>query len=532
MSDNDVADPTDLIYVYFRGLSCLPSMDPSTPCTTGGDLAYVVNVTTPAQISATIKFAKEKKIRLIIKNTGHDIEWLPNYTTQYYTGPAIRVGAGVSVGEFYQAAENHDVTIVGAGGYSAGGGHSPVDGIFGMAADNIVELTAVLPNGTHVTITDITSPELFWVFRGGGGAAFGVVTSMTVKAQPKIYATVSTWGFSTGPNVTNATFWKRVEAYIEYVLAIGDAGSQAFAGVSPASGGFALNIYSHVAPNKTIAGCDAFMSPFFSKLDTLGLSYQKNTTFHISYLSRWQHPKLFKDTLSALQKITDLGYGFIFYAQRNVASPGVTNAINPAYRTSSAFLMVSEGWTQNPTAAEVSRRRYVITKVLVPILKSVTPGSGTHMNEADIREDNGQQGFFGSNYPRLWTLNKNLDPESVFWAKTAVGSEDCYIQNNEDLPEKCVTSDSDTRVCYEDLDDGPGSNDCAQCGGIAASLRRDRLDNRQQEQEGEDSVGDSHDYLCSVIARHEWQDQKSVAEKPAFERATFSIEICGGLVPN
>ena len=41
------------------------------------------------------------------------IEWLPNYSADHYTGPAMRVGAGVSLEEFYHAAEDHDVTAVG-----------------------------------------------------------------------------------------------------------------------------------------------------------------------------------------------------------------------------------------------------------------------------------------------------------------------------------------------------------------------------------------------------------------------------------
>ncbi|KAF2796591.1 isoamyl alcohol oxidase-like protein [Melanomma pulvis-pyrius CBS 109.77] len=489
-----VADPTDLIYVYFQGLSCLPSTDPTTPCTTGGDPSYVVNVTTPEQISTVIKFAAKKKIRLIIKNTGHDtggkstgegslsiwthnmktIQWLPKYTTKYYTGPALKVGAGVSLDEFYQAADNHDVTVVGgecstvgvAGGYSAGGGHSPVGGLFGMGADNIVELTAVLPNGTHITATTGSNPELFWAFRGGGGATFGVVTSITVKARPKIHVTISTWSFGTAANnITNSTFWQAARVYLEHVTTIADSGSQAFAQIRPATGGLTFSMTSFVAPNKTVAEYDTLMAPFFSKILTLGISVTQNTTFHPSFLGGWQRafpkisqpwnpekqvvasgsrliprknfeqPKLFNQTFSTLQNIVDLGYGFIFYAQKNEAHAGVDNAINPAYRKSAVFLILSGSYPQNASAVEVNVVRDQVTKVIVPILKAVTPGSGTYMNEADIREEGWQQSFFGSNYARLLKLKKEVDPNSIFWAKTAVGSENWYIQNDHGLPE-------------------------------------------------------------------------------------------------
>lgn len=131
--DQRVAHPTDLIYVYFQGTTCLPTLDAASPCTPGGVPAYVVNVTRPAQISAAIAFARDRNVRLVIKNTGHDvsgkstaagalsiwthhlkgIEWMPDFAVDRYRGPAFRVGAGVTLGELYQAAEDHDVTAVG-----------------------------------------------------------------------------------------------------------------------------------------------------------------------------------------------------------------------------------------------------------------------------------------------------------------------------------------------------------------------------------------------------------------------------------
>ncbi|KAF2876642.1 hypothetical protein BDV95DRAFT_441655, partial [Massariosphaeria phaeospora] len=71
--EDRVAHPTDLIYVYFSGSSCLPTTNASSPCTTKGDPAYVVNATNPAHISAAIAFARQKNVRLVVKNTGHDV---------------------------------------------------------------------------------------------------------------------------------------------------------------------------------------------------------------------------------------------------------------------------------------------------------------------------------------------------------------------------------------------------------------------------------------------------------------------------
>lgn len=340
-----------------------------------------------------------------------------------------------------------------------------------MGADNIVELTAVLPNGTHAHITPSSAPDLFWAFRGGGGSTFGVVTSVTVKTHPKVYTTVSQWNFNNSvvdntTSFSNETFWKAVRAYMEHIPAIADSGSQSFAGVTPSKGGFEFRIYSFVAPNITTTQYDGLMAPYFAKLSKLGINPVQNITFHDSYYTAWQRafpkisspwdpnkpvvstgsrlfprknfedPARFEDTLAALKKITNLGYSFIFYAQRNSLRPGtLPNAINPAYRDSAIFMMVSGTYPMGSSPDKINSVRNTVTKVLVPILKSVTPGSGAYMNEADVREDDWQQSFFGSSYPRLLKIKNELDPERVFWAKTTVGSEDWYIQDDRGLPE-------------------------------------------------------------------------------------------------
>jgi hypothetical protein len=85
--------------------------------------SYAINVTDAATVAAGVNFAREHNVRLVVKNTGHDflgrsagkgalalwthhlkgIEVL-NYTSSRYTGPAMRLGAGMQVLEIYEAA--------------------------------------------------------------------------------------------------------------------------------------------------------------------------------------------------------------------------------------------------------------------------------------------------------------------------------------------------------------------------------------------------------------------------------------------
>jgi hypothetical protein len=59
--------------------------------------------------------------------------------------------------------------------------------------------------------------------------------------------------------------------------------------------------------------------------------------------------------------------------------------------------------------------------------RAVSPGAGAYFSEADINEPNFQQAFYGSYYPQLYALKQQLDPYGLFYARTAVGSEDWYV---------------------------------------------------------------------------------------------------------
>lgn len=126
-----------------------------------------MNATTVAHIQLAVNLARNLNLRLVIKNTGHDfqgrsvgggalsiwtnlnkdIEFYESYTTPKgsYSGPAMKLGAGIQVEEMYIAAEKYGVTAVGGlcttvgvtGGYLAGGGHGPMSASEGMGSDQV-----------------------------------------------------------------------------------------------------------------------------------------------------------------------------------------------------------------------------------------------------------------------------------------------------------------------------------------------------------------------------------------------------------
>lgn len=196
-----VEDPTSAMFPLYQGRTCMPTAADGAAapgnCTLGGYASYSVAATKVAQIQAAVNFARNANLRLAVRNTGHDfgdksigagalsvwthklkdIQYLPEYNCKGKKGPAFKLGAGVVTEEVYAAAEKNEVTVVGgecrtvgiAGGYIAGGGHSPMAALVGMGADQVLSMEVVLPNGRFVTVDEDSYPDLYWALRGGGG---------------------------------------------------------------------------------------------------------------------------------------------------------------------------------------------------------------------------------------------------------------------------------------------------------------------------------------------------------------------------
>jgi hypothetical protein len=127
------SDPTSTMWPIYQGRTCLPTNSSDAQCTLGGFPAYAVNVSTVQQVQLAVNFARNLNLRLVIKNTGHcylgksngagslsvwthnlkDIKLLENYQTPEFSGKALKIGAGVTIREVYEAAHKLGVTAVG-----------------------------------------------------------------------------------------------------------------------------------------------------------------------------------------------------------------------------------------------------------------------------------------------------------------------------------------------------------------------------------------------------------------------------------
>jgi FAD/FMN-containing dehydrogenase len=196
---------------FFANQSCDPFNDANAPCVDGTYVQYSVDVSKPQDIAATIKFAQDKNIRLVIRNTGHDYNgkstgagalavWthhlkdikIIDYKSAAYTGKAIQVGAGVQGFEAVAAANASGLAVVTgecptvgyAGGYTQGGGHSALASRYGLAADQTLEFEVVDGTGRLMTATRDKNPDMFWALSGGGGGTYGVVSLLATMMLP------------------------------------------------------------------------------------------------------------------------------------------------------------------------------------------------------------------------------------------------------------------------------------------------------------------------------------------------------------
>lgn len=101
-------------------------------------------------------------------------------------GPAVTVEQLLDqvLEPFHYAGVMGSCPGVAIGGFALSGGFGMLSRKYGLGVDSVLSLRAVVANGTLVTASADTDPDLFWALRGAGGGSFAVVTSVQYQLHP------------------------------------------------------------------------------------------------------------------------------------------------------------------------------------------------------------------------------------------------------------------------------------------------------------------------------------------------------------
>ncbi|KAF3018027.1 hypothetical protein E8E15_007098 [Penicillium rubens] len=414
----------------YTNLSCNAFSSKTSPCTIGNYVQYTVNATDAAHVQKTIHFAARHNIRLVIRNTGHDLLgkstgagglaiWMHymndmsivDYDSPIYSGKAVKMGAGVQSFEASDAAYRAGLVIVGgncptvglAGGYSQGGGHGQLVSHVGLAADQVLEWEVVLANGKLVTASPTNHPDLYWALSGGGGGTYGVVVSMTSKAYPELPTASGNLTFS-DTGVSRDTFFAAVAMFVSILPSIGDAGAY------------------YVDDFPTYYDAYQTMSPPINITDQLPGG---------RLIPRSVVEQDLPDLNTIFRNIVERNAGFLISGvmvnSSRVAYPD--NSVNPAWRDALMNVVTGAPFDYTDWDGNVARKQ-LITDELMPPLEELTPGGGAYLNEPDPNQRDWQQAFYGDNYDSLQEIKRKYDPHYMLYAFKAVGSEAWTVGEN------------------------------------------------------------------------------------------------------
>ena len=176
---------------------------------------YAVAAKSADDIAAAVNFARENRLRLVVKGGGHSYQGTSNaadsllvwtrhmnditlhdaFVPQGCTGvppqPAVTVGAGTIWLHAYDAVttkagryvQGGGCTTVGVAGLIQSGGFGSFSKHYGTAAAGLLEAEVVTADGQIRIANACTNPDIFWALKGGGGGSFGAVSKLTLRVR-------------------------------------------------------------------------------------------------------------------------------------------------------------------------------------------------------------------------------------------------------------------------------------------------------------------------------------------------------------
>lgn len=482
-------DPVNTMNLYANNNSCNPlggplSTDPvlqNAKCTLGNLAQYAIKVTDADSAIAGVKFAKQKNIRLTVKNTGHDYLgrsmgrgslalWTHNlkeasffqYKSKDYSGPAARIGAGVQVAELYQAAADAGYRAVGGscpsvgagGGWTQGGGHGPLSAAYGMGADQTLEFDVVTPQGERVTASPTSHADLYYALSGGGAGNFGVVLAMTVKVHKDGPVAGARLSFT---HANEDVFMQGVRAWIEHTQIL-DTIPGFRSDVRMVKGIFSLAMAT--LPDETASRVAGALAPFYDSLHKLNITVLTNeTTVHNNFVSHYSYytsadiytrnvtvgnrlisRSFVRDgakvsqLVATMKELLNKPNALLVILGTNVTharvgnAPG-SNAVSQDWRDSLFLLNIGLAGDSHADWPEL-RDDLASINAMQDQVRALAPDSGAYQNEGTFDNPNWRRDYYGDAYSKLLQVKRKYDGQNVMWNRPAVGSDALVLRED------------------------------------------------------------------------------------------------------
>ncbi|KAJ7486857.1 hypothetical protein FB451DRAFT_1228198 [Mycena latifolia] len=193
----------------------------------------IVQPATEKDVIETVKLAAQYDVAFVPKSGGHslwstigtegfiiDLALLKGISVDKQTGQ-ITVQTGVFTKEANDAASENGLCLplgsantAGVIPMALGGGLSGFAPLCGYTSDNIISARLVTADGSLLTVSASSHPELFWALRGAG-QFFGLVTELTLQGHPLSVLGTDDGTMWTGSIVFPASRVKEVIAAME-----------------------------------------------------------------------------------------------------------------------------------------------------------------------------------------------------------------------------------------------------------------------------------------------------------------------------
>jgi FAD/FMN-containing dehydrogenase len=172
-----------------------------------------------------IAFARDAGLEISVRGGGHSVAGqavadgglmidLAEMKGIYVDADAktVRAQGGVTWSELNRETALHGlattggvVSTTGIAGLTLGGGLGWLNGVYGLAVDNLLSVELVTASGDVLHVTDESHPDLFWALRGGGGN-FGVATWFEYRLHPlrEVYGGLIAYPYEAAHDVLRA----------------------------------------------------------------------------------------------------------------------------------------------------------------------------------------------------------------------------------------------------------------------------------------------------------------------------------------